>query len=182
MQPLESWRMWQHRVSTRFYRPHPGTVWLSWIGQERIAVGGLPTGRSVLLLGGQGITHVVNCRARAQTWLTQDLAVERRMFGSSRVAHAPMWDLGQRQPPRLWSSAARFAADALDTEPAARVFVHCQQGRRRSVLLAYAVLRLRGHRADDAAALILTHRVGAQLVPAYRDSVEQWLSDGAVRT
>jgi protein-tyrosine phosphatase len=59
------------------------------------------------------------------------------------------------------------------------VLIHCRAGRRRSVLVTYAVLRLRGYPPDDAAALILSHRPIAQMVPAYRDSVENWLASGA---
>jgi protein-tyrosine phosphatase len=86
-----------------------------------------------------------------------------------------MRDLGHLQHPRLWAAAARFAADVLDREPQARVLIHCQQGRRRSAMLAYAVLRLRGHDAEAAAALVLRHRSQAELVPSYVQSVERWL-------
>jgi protein-tyrosine phosphatase len=108
-------------------------------------------------------------------FLSQELAAERQLFGAGHVAHAPMRDLGHHQPPRLWAAAASFAAGVLDREPDAGVLIHCHQGRRRSVLVAYATLRLRGYSADDAAALILTHRAVAELVPAYARSVEQWL-------
>jgi protein-tyrosine phosphatase len=156
-------------------------AWLSWIGKERIAVGRHPTAESMPLLAREGITHVVNCCARVQTWLARDLAIERRVFGQSHVIRAPMWDLGRTQPPRLWSPAVRFAIEALDEAPTARVLIHCRAGRRRSVLVTYAVLRLRGYPPDDAAALILSHRPIAQMVPAYRDSVENWLASGAGR-
>jgi hypothetical protein len=43
-------------------------------------------------------------------------------------------------------------------------------------MLAYAVLRLRGHAAGQAAALVLSHRTEAELVPAYVRSVERWLA------
>lgn len=59
------------------------------------------------------------------------------------------------------------------------VLIHCQQGRRRSILLAYAVLRLRGHPPDRATGLIALHRSEAQLVDAYLASVERWLTAGA---
>jgi protein-tyrosine phosphatase len=130
-------------------------------------------------LAEEGVTHVVNCRARAQTLFSQDLAVERALFGPSRVAHAPMWDNGRPQPPALWAPAARFAADALEEDPGHRVFIHCQQGRRRSVLVAYATLRLRGHPSEEASRLILANRAEARIVPAYRKSVEDWLAGGA---
>jgi protein-tyrosine phosphatase len=153
---------------------------LSWLAAERVAIGNLPTAESLALLPGMGVTHVVNCRARTQTLISQDLSAERAMFGPDRVIQAPMWDSGHRQPPALWSRAALFAAAALDDDPSARVFIHCQQGRRRSVLVAYAVLRLRGHGPKAATGLILDHRREAELVPAYQASVEQWL-DGRSR-
>jgi len=99
-----------HRFSTRFYRPDPAKTPLTWIGGERIAVGVLPTGATIGGLRAEGVTHVVNCRARVHTFLSQDLAVERALFGAARVAHAPMWDTGWRQHPRRWAAAARFVA------------------------------------------------------------------------
>ena len=43
-------------------------------------------------------------------------------------------------------------------------------------MVAYAVLRLRGHDPDEAADLVLSSRAPRQLVPAYRASVEDWLA------
>jgi len=126
-----------------------------------------------------GVTHVVNCRAAPQTLFSQDLAVERQIFGTGNVAHASMWDHGKPQPPELWAAAARYAADVLDHDPDARILIHCQKGRRRSVLVTYAVLRLRGRSPEDAARVILESRDDARLVPAYRASVEEWLRAGA---
>ena len=169
------WRGWVHRHSTRLYGPSRHTTPLSWLGDERVAVGHLPTGALLPTLAGAGVTHVVNCRMRSQTWFSQDLAVERATFGRDRVRACPMWDNGRPKPPAQWSGAALFAAAALAEDPGAGVLIHCQQGRRRSVLVAYAVLRLRGHDAEEAARLILAHRREAVLVPAYRTSVERWL-------
>ncbi|HEY6597347.1 MAG TPA: hypothetical protein VI011_25075 [Asanoa sp.] len=176
---MSSWRQRYHRYSTRVYRPDRRAARLSWVGDERIAIGNLPTGAGLLVLPDEGVTHVVNCRTRAQTWISQDLAVERALFGPSRVVHVPMWDLGLSPHPRLWSAAALFAAEVLETDPDARVLVHCHQGRRRSIMLTYAVLRLRGHAPDDATRLIAAHRVEARFVDAYTSSVEAWLAAGA---
>jgi hypothetical protein len=44
-------------------------------------------------------------------------------------------------------------------------------------MVAYAVLRLRGHDPAEAARLVLESRAPARLVPAYRESVEAWLAD-----
>ena len=171
---------WRARVlrqlSPRPSGPGAGMPSLSWIGQERIAIGSVPPPESVAGLASQGVTHVVNCRAHGQVWLRGDLAAEQAVFGVARVAHAPMQDLGLRQRPRLWAEAACFAARVLEDQPQARVLVHCTAGRRRSPMLAYAVLRLRGRTAEEAAALVLKYRTEAQLVPAYVHSVEQWLA------
>lgn len=152
----------------------------SWIGDERLAISALPSPEALLVLAEEGVTHVVNCRARVQTWWTRELPVERALFGPSRVAFAPLWDIGRPQPPRVWSSAAWFAARALADDPAARVLVHCQAGRHRSVMMAYAVLRLRGHSAISATGLIRAHHAPAEFVPAYLSSVDRWLAEGAV--
>lgn len=163
-------------MSTRIYRPDTQSAAFSWIGDERIAVGPRPTGRTLAMVADAGITHVVNCRARVQTWWSQDLAAERAIFGPQRVMSAPMYDFGHTQPAWRWAPAARFAVQALDHDPDNRVFIHCQQGRRRSVLVAYAVLRLRGRPVDEATEIIATGRAEAVLVPAYLRSVERWLA------
>ena len=154
------------------YAADPG---LSWIGDERIAISGVPSARMLAGLAGQGVTHVVNCRPQALVRWSGDLAAERTAFGPERVAHAPMADHGLRQPPAAWAPAARFAAQVLADQPQAGVLIHCTAGRRRSAMLAYAVLRLRGHDRAQAAALVLRYRTEAMLVPAYLRSVEQWL-------
>jgi len=143
-----------------------------------MAVGAIPTGSTIRRLVPEGVTHIVNCRNRLETLLSQDLAVERALLGPANVAHAPMWDTGWRQPPRRWSAAARFVARALDDDATARVLIHCKAGSHRSVLVAYAALRLRGHSPDDAASLILRSRAEAELLPAYRASVDDWITDG----
>jgi protein-tyrosine phosphatase len=128
---------------------------------------------AVARLAGQGVTHVVNCRPQAQVRWSGDLAAERAAFGPGRVAHAPMQDHGLRQRPALCAAAACFAARVLDDQPQAGVLIHCSAGRRRSPALAYAVLRPRGHDRTRAAALVLSYRTGAELVPAYVHSVER---------
>ena len=176
------------RRSVGVRRPRPGGVpgpsaarpLLSWIGDERIAISGVPSARTVAGLAEQGVTHVVNCRPRAQVRWSGDLAAERAAFGAGRVAHAPMQDHGLRQRPEVWAAAARFAAQVLDDQPQAGVLIHCTAGRRRSPMLAYAVLRLRGHDRTRAAALVLSYRTEAVLVPAYVRSVERWLATAAL--
>jgi len=152
---------------------------MSWIGDERIAISGVLPPRAIAGLAGQGVTHVVNCRPRALVRWRGDLAAERAAFGPGRVAHAPMQDHALRQRPAAWAAAACFAARVLADQPQAGVLIHCTAGRRRSAMLAYAVLRLRGHDRTRAAALVLSYRTEAQLVPAYVRSVERWLATAA---
>ncbi len=142
-------------------------------------MGAVPVGDAVSRLPELGVTHVINCRAGLQTRISHDLWVERRVLGADRVMTAPMWDHGRTQPPALWAPAAEFGARVLEEDSAAGLLVHCPQGRRRSAMVAYAVLRLRGHEPGDAERLVLDNRAPAVLVPAYRDSVERWLADRA---
>jgi protein-tyrosine phosphatase len=169
----------RHFLSTRVYRPGPSLTPFTWIGDTRVAVGAMPLPETLQSLVDAGVTHVVNCRAKAQTIFSGDLAIERDTFGVDHVACAPMWDHGRPQSPVRFGAGARFAAAAL-ADPNARVLIHCQKGRRRSVLVAYGALRLRGIAGDEAARLILEHRKEARVVPAYRKSVEDWLArDGS---
>ena len=70
-------RLWR-QLSPRSAGPGAGVPSLSWIGQERIAIGSVPPAGSVADLAGQGVTHVVNWRTHGQVWLRGDLAAERR--------------------------------------------------------------------------------------------------------
>lgn len=149
---------------------------------ERVAIGAMPVAGEVMRLPDHGITHVVVCRARPQTVFSQDLWAARQVLGQDRVAHAEMWDTGRDKPPEHWSDAALFAAEALQADPGARVLIHCQQGRRRSVMIAYATLRLLGHSESEAARGVLQARPMGRLVPAYRASVERWLAERAAAT
>ena len=173
--PHGHWPARLRRCSIGLLMSDPHSAALSWLGGERIAISGMPTRSKVPGLADQGVTHVVNCRARSQVKLSGDLSAELAAF-PGRVMHAPMWDLGQRQRPRLWAAAAAFAAKALAEDPHARVLIHCHWGKRRSAMVAYAVLRLRGHAQETAAALVLKHRPQAALVPNYVRSVEGWLA------
>lgn len=169
-----------HRVSTSLYGPKRHLRGMSWVpGGTRLAIGAIPVGAEIDALPEQGITHLVVCRAPFQTILSQDLWSARRVLGPDHVAHAPMWDDGRPKEPAVWAPAALFAARALDDDPEARVLVHCQQGRRRSVFVAYAILRLRGHSEEDAARMVIEARPHGALVPNYRRSVERWLAEGA---
>ncbi|HRC07948.1 MAG TPA: hypothetical protein PLV41_07025 [Miltoncostaeales bacterium] len=170
------WRAARFRLTNLFYGPGTKTRPWTWIGDTRVAIGSLPTPTSLpILKDREGVTHVVNCRADKQVLLSGDRDMEQAVFGADHVAHAPMWDHGRPQSQQAWTAAAQFAARALE-DPDAKVLIHCQRGRRRSAMVAYAVLRLRGFSAADAARAILLHRREAELVPAYRTNVEDWLS------
>jgi len=171
-----SWQLLLLGLNARLRGPDRRLEALSWIGDERIAISGVVTPDSVFMLSERGVSHIVNCRSSGQVWLARDLAIERALFGSDHVAHASLRDFGHRQNHRRWAPAAIFAVQALE-DPDAKVLIHCQKGRHRSVMVAYAVLRLRGYSAAESAALILDHRRGAELLPAYVESVERWLDD-----
>jgi hypothetical protein len=96
-------------------RPGPDAAGpaLSWIGDERIAISGVPSAWAVARLAEQGVTHVVNCRPRAQVRRYGDLAAEQAAFGPDSVIRRPrlmtiIRNLGRqvvvrRLAGRLWS-------------------------------------------------------------------------------
>ena len=154
------------RFTNRIYGPGTKTRPWTWIGDERIAIGSIPTPASLLVLAREGVTHVVNCRARPQTTFSQDLSAEKQLFGVTNVAVAPMWDHGRHQPPAKWADAAEMAARWLEDDPHARVLIHCQRGRRRS--------------PEVAAQELLENRHEGRIVPAYRRAIEDWLASRSV--
>lgn len=165
------------RVSTRVYTPTRALRGFTRVPQmPRLAIGALPVAGEADALPSHGFTHVVNCRKGLQNVVSQDLWIEREVMGADRVAHADMWDHGRPQDPALWAAAAAFGAQALRDDPAAQVLVHCQQGRRRSLFVAYAILRQLGFSEDDAATAVLDARPRGHLVPEYRAGVEEWLA------
>jgi protein-tyrosine phosphatase len=172
------WRQRVYALSTRVYGPERRYE-PRWTGGIRLAIGALPTPETLAALPGAGVTHIINCRATHQTVLSQDLAAERALLGPSNVVHAPMWDVHLPQPPRRWSRAALFAAGVIDRDPDAGVLVHCQHGRHRSAMVAYAILRLLDHTPDAAAALIREHHPDTRPLPRYTRSVEDWIAAGA---
>lgn len=165
-----------HSVSTRIYGPRHGLSGLNFVPGERVAIGAMPVGGEILRLPDHGITHLVVCRARPQRTFSQDYWAAQQVLGRDNVAAAGMWDTGRPKDPGQWADAALFAAQVLQADPDARVLVHCQQGRRRSVMVAYATLRLLGHSESDAARGVIEARPMGRLVPAYRSSIERWLN------
>ncbi len=164
------------RVSTRIYRPGAALRGFSWVPAfPRLAIGALPVGPEADALPRHGFTHVVNCRRGLQNVISQDLWIEQQVLGADHVVHADMWDSGKPQDEDRWVPAVLFAHEALQADPQAKVLVHCQQGRRRSLFVAYAVMRLQGFSADKAAAAVMEARPLGHLVPTYRDGVERWL-------
>ena len=162
------WRAARFRLTNLFYGPGTKTRPWTWIGDTRVAIGSLPTPTSLpILKDREGVTHVVNCRADKQVLLSGDRDMEQAVFGPDHVAHAPMWDHGRPQDEASWTAAAEFAARALD-DPDAKVLIHCQRGRRRSAMVAYAVLRLRGFSAGLASRAILLQGRLAELVQEFR--------------
>lgn len=180
MNPL---RRAAQRVSTRVYRPGENLRGFSWVPLfPRVAIGALPIGGEAEALPGHGFTHVINCRKSLQNVLSQDLWIERQVLGPERVAHADMWDHGDPQREQDWVPAVMFGHRALAEDPQAKVLVHCQQGRRRSLFVAYAILRLNDFSPEAAAAAVMEARPLGFLVPAYRDGVERWLEAAASGT
>ncbi len=119
MGAAHSWRARLRRCSIGLIASDPHSAALSWVGVDRIAISGLPPRGAVPRLADQGVTHVVNCRARPQVLLSGDLAAERAAFGHGRVAHAPMWPVRGDAVPEPATPAAGASGQAADPPVAA---------------------------------------------------------------
>jgi hypothetical protein len=75
----------------------------------------------------------------------------RRQAGRARTDA----DHGRRQRPAGWAAAVSCAVRVLEEQSQAGVLMYCTAGRRRSAMLVFAVLRLRGHDQTAAAELAL---------------------------
>jgi len=78
----------------------------------------------------------------------------------------PMW---------FYACALRFYEKALK-DPTSKVFVMCRAGRRRSASMTYFLLRASGVGQREAEYIIRRARPCIQIVRAYRESGEKFLS------
>jgi hypothetical protein len=65
---MSDWRQRYHHYSTLLYGPSRSAAWLSWIGDQRIAIGGLPTAATLPRLPEHGITHIVGRPQPPRLW------------------------------------------------------------------------------------------------------------------
>lgn len=120
----------------------------SWV-TPRIALGsGVWDASDVGVVVDAGITDVLDCRG--------DSGVLYRGAPVSYFA-CPAPDDGAPKPVDWFLDGVAFAAGALRT-PTARVLIHCTAGINRSPAMCYALLRLLGDTAADAAAKIARAR------------------------
>ncbi len=145
----------------------------SWI-TERIAVGGrIPDPEAMRRLRAEGITHVLNVAAEC------DESDSARQAGIV-YHHAGCEDDYEPKSPQFLDGAVQFAIDALE-QPDTKLHVHCYAGARRSMMVTLAILRILGMSQQEAMELLTARRAAAQFVPAYVDSVENYLRYRAQR-
>ncbi len=110
-----------------------------------------------------GITHIVDLRGYHSKKL--------REF---RTVWLGFKDNGKARPRWFYSRALKFYQKAM-RQPKTRVFVMCRVGKRRSASLAYFLLRASGSSGRRAEAHVRRARPCATVVPAYRESGEEFL-------
>jgi protein-tyrosine phosphatase len=139
---------------------------LSWITKQ-LAVGGcFPIAAARELAEDHGIAAVIDMRKEAR----DDEAVLARH--GLVLLHLPTLDL-RAVAPEMLRDGVEFAARFL--ERGQRVYVHCQHGIGRSVLLSLCVLVDRGHRPISALRLIKRRRRRASPSPDQYEAWADWL-------
>lgn len=139
----------------------------NWV-TDRIAVGGrIPDREAMDQLRRSGITHLLSVATEEDdTELAAEFELEFLLNGCD--------DDYEPKPPEFFAPAVDYVLRALKN-PQAKVHIHCAAGARRSIMMVLAVLRAQGLSQDEAIRLITEKRAAAQFVPAYVESVENYL-------
>jgi protein-tyrosine phosphatase len=136
-----------------------------WVS-KRLAFGSaITTWGHVHQLQALGITHVVNLRHGHHT----------KKVRQFKNLWLPFRDDMKSRPKWFYRRALRFYVKAM-RKPDSKVFVMCHHGICRSASLTYFFLRLDGLSPAHAKSTVLRARRCARVVPAYRDSGENFLS------
>ena len=114
-----------------------------------------------------GITHIVDLRSE---W--SDEALVGAWAPQVAYLHHRVDDAGQFIPPEWFESLVQWVRQALDTDPEAKVFVHCHMGVNRAPSAVLAILLDQGIGLRDALNLIRDARPVA--VIDYAGSVINW--------
>jgi hypothetical protein len=131
---------------------------------ERLAFGSkVRLKRHVEKLQALGITHVIDARSYPS-----------KKFRKFKTIHLNFDDARPR-PEWFYRRALSFYRNALKRH-ACKVYVMCRAGRRRSASLTYFLLRASGLSVRDAEKAVRTARHCAQIVRAYKESGEAFLS------
>jgi protein-tyrosine phosphatase len=131
---------------------------------KRLAFGSaIKTKTQVKKLKALGITHVINLRRSNNRQVR-------------KFAHIwlPFPDDMRRRPRWFYKRTLKFYRSAMKQRDA-KLFVMCHHGICRSASLTYFLLRHLGNSRDKAELRIKTARPTARIVPAYRESGENYL-------
>ncbi|MEE9963674.1 MAG: dual specificity protein phosphatase family protein [Propionicimonas sp.] len=118
-------------------------------------------------LVGSGITHIVDLRSE---W--SDEALVHTWAPQVKYLHHRVQDAGQIIDPAWFNGLVDWVRDALDSDPAAKVLIHCHMGVNRAPSAVLAVLMDQGITLRDGLNLIRDARPVA--VIDYAGSVVNW--------
>lgn len=132
---------------------------------DRLAFGSkVRLNRHVEKLQALRITHVIDARYYPSKKLL-----------NFKTIHLNFKDDGRPRPMWFYDRALRFYRIA-SRNPRTKVFVICRAGRRRSASLTYFLLRASGLSVHQAEKVVRTAPLCAQIVRAYKESSEAFLS------
>ncbi len=132
---------------------------------KRLAFGSaVTTWPNVKRLQDLGITHVINLQRNKNTKKVREF----------KWLWLPFKDDKKSRPRWFYKRALKFHKRAMRKRNR-KVFVMCHHGRSRSASLTYFLLRASEFGLDRSEAAILRVRPCAKIVPAYRQSGEDYL-------
>ncbi len=140
---------------------------MTWI-TDRLAIGGgIWTDANMQQIVRAGITHIIDMQLEFDdTVLAEPYGVE--------VLWLPVDDDFRPKPSDIFQRGADFALRALD-DSNGKLYVHCAAGVHRGPMMALAVMRVLGWRAEDAMAVVEERRPVVDFAEVYVRSVEDFM-------
>ncbi len=135
-----------------------------------LAIGAAPkSSHSINRLRDLGFTHVIDLRAERNRL---DILMNTKDF---LVKWIPMYDDWRPKSPEVYQKLEREIKKVLLSEDGGKLFICCVAGEHRAPLAGILALVAMGHSLEHAVAMIVKARPQAELLPAYKTSLVEFL-------
>ena len=141
---------------------------ITWITDQIALGGGIWDAERMSKVAAMGVTHIIDMQ------IEFDDTPLAKPYGIGVLWNAVDDDF-KPKPPTVSQRGVEFAVDALNSDDANKVFIHCAAGVHRAPMMTLAILRVMGYSLDDAMMLIEEKRPVVDFADVYVRSVENFV-------